>query len=118
MPRYCKESLNSLTMYLGPNTSVNILNIFHSTWCHLYDEEHSEYYYYDDFTVCHGINSVETQVTQSTAKVSTYENTKKSTMNIEQSTLVLDMLRKLRLFLQCFLDIFGRIFYFPPCEWM
>ena len=99
----CQDT--SLTMSSAENTSLNIQNIFQTTRCHLYDEEHSEYYYYD-FTVCRGINSFETQVTQSTAKVSTYENTKQSTLNIQQSTLVLDMLRRFRLFLQCFLDIF------------
>jgi hypothetical protein len=103
-------------MSLAQNTSLNIQNIFQSIWLHLYDEEHSEYYY-NDFTVCCGINSFETQVTQSTAKVSTYENTKKSTLNIQQSTLVLDMLRKFRLFLQYFLDIFWQnILFFILCQ--
>ena len=83
---------------------------------HLHDEEHSEYYY-DDFTVCCRINSFETQVTQSTVKVSTYENTEMSTLNIEQSILVLDMLRIIRLFLQYFLNVFWQnILFSTLCE--
>ena len=62
-------------MSLAQNTSLNIQNIFQSIWCHLYDEEHSEYYY-DDFTVCCGVNSFETKVTQSTAKEYSQYSTK------------------------------------------
>ena len=82
---------------------------------HLHDEEHSEYYY-DDFTVCCGISSIGTQVTQSAVKVS-YENTEMSTLNIEQCFLVLDMPKNIQtLFTILFECFFGRIFYFLPCE--
>ena len=92
-------------MSLPQNTSHVTQNIFKSILLHLHDKEHSEYYY-DDFTVFWEINSFETQDTQNTVKVFIYENTEKSTLNIQYSIFVLDMLRKLGLLLQYLADIF------------
>ena len=92
-------------MSLPQNTSNVTQNIFQSILLHSHDEEHSEYYY-DDFTVFWEINSVETQDTQNSVKVFTYENTEKSTLNIQYSIFVLNMLREIGLLLKYLLDIF------------
>jgi hypothetical protein len=81
--RYCKKSL---TMSLAQNTLLNIQNIFHSIFVHLHGEEHSEYHH-DAFTVFCGINLFQHQGIQNTIKVSSYENTEKNTLNIQQSIL-------------------------------
>ena len=46
-------------------------------------------------------------------KMSAYENTEQSILNVQHSILQLDMLRKLRLFLQYFLNVFGWSILFP-----
>src|SRR5271170_4988526 len=103
--RYCKNSLNSLTMSLAQNTFLDIQNILCSRSLHLYGEEHSEYYY-DDLTVFWEINLFQHQSIQNTMKVSSYENTENNTLNIQHSILALDMLRIFRLFLQYPFSIF------------
>lgn len=105
VPSYCQKSLNNLTMSLPQITSHVTQNIFQSILLHSHDEEHSGYYY-DDFTVFWEINSVETQDTQNSVKVFIYENTEKSTLNIQYSIFVLDMLREIGLLLKYLLDIF------------
>jgi hypothetical protein len=92
-------------MSLAQNTFLGTQNILCSIFFHLHGEEHSEYFY-DDLTVFWEINLFQDQSIQNTMKVSSYENTENTTLNIQHSILGLDMLRIFRLFLQYPFSIF------------
>jgi hypothetical protein len=72
------------------------------------------------YTYCHGVFTVSCRINlfcnhdiQSIMKMSPYENIEKSMLNVQHSILELDMVRKLRLFLQYFLNVFGQSILFP-----